>query len=157
MDSPSGATLTLTGTGPYDGSEDMTVGLINNTGRSLSSFTLTSTAADAFGFDGDGIQTYTSANGVSIPTGGVTGYEGPNMTFDTTGVVGGDGTMVINFITALANGADTYFSLEGAPGTTGIGVGPGGGTSTPEPTSMALLGGGMLSLGLLAFRNVRQH
>ena len=118
-DSASGATLSLTGTGPYDGSEDMTVGLINNTGKSISSFTLTSTGADAFGFDQDGIQAYTSLNGVTIPSGGVSGYEGPNMTFDTTGVVGGDGTLVINFTTALADGANTYSAWKAHRGLRG--------------------------------------
>jgi hypothetical protein len=142
--------VSLTGTGPYDGSDDETVGLINNSGKALATLSLSSTS-DAFGFDGDGIQTYTSNNGVTIPPDtGVTGYEGPNMTFDLAGVSSGNGTLIINFTTPLADGSSTYFSLEGAP-STGITVG----ASSPEPASAAMLLGGILTLGGIALKRRR--
>src|SRR5690242_17361325 len=54
--SSSGATLTTTGVGPYDGTEDVTVGVINNSKSAISSVTLSSVSSGAFGLDGDGIQ-----------------------------------------------------------------------------------------------------
>jgi hypothetical protein len=147
-----GGTVTLTGTGPYDGSEDETVGLMNNSGKALTSLTLSSTSG-AFGFDGDGIQSYSSNNGVAIPTGGATGYEGPNMTFNLAGVdPSGNGTMIINFTTALANGGTSYFSLEGPP-SLGFSVG----ANSPEPASMAMLASGILALGVVGLRRRRKQ
>jgi PEP-CTERM motif len=145
-----GPTVAITGTGAYDGSEDTTVGVINHTSASLSSITLHSTMF-AFGFDGDGIETFTSTNGVPIGKGGATGYEGPNTTFDQAGVVGGDGTLIVKFTTPIKVGGSDYFSLEGPP-SAGIVSG-----STPEPASIALLGSGMLVLGGLAFRRRRKQ
>jgi hypothetical protein len=143
-----GGTVTLTGTGAYDGSEDETVGLMNNSGKALTSLTLSSTSG-AFGFDGDGIQSYSSTNGVPIPTGGATGYEGPNMTFT---VAGSGTTMTINFTTALGIGGTTYFSLEGPP-SLGFSVG----ANSPEPASMAMLASGILALGTLGLRRRRKQ
>jgi hypothetical protein len=144
-------TVSLTGTGPFDGTEDTTVGVINNTGGALSSISLTSTNF-AFDFEGDGIQTFTAVNGVVIGTGGATGYEGPNTIFNTTGVIGGNGTLIVNFTTPIAAGASDYFSLEGAPSADIV-----GGASTPEPASLAMIGSGMLALGGLALRRRRQQ
>ena len=147
---PTGApSVTITGTGPYDASEDTTVGVINHTSAALSSITLTSTMF-AFGFDGDGIEAFISTNGVPIGTGGATGYEGPNTTFDQTGVVGGNGTLVVNFTKPIAVGGSDYFSLEGPPSANIVG-------SAPEPASIAMLGTGMLALGGLTLRRRRKQ
>src|SRR5438270_6739864 len=93
----SGATITVTGTAPFDNpsADDTTVGVINNSGKLLTSLTLTATDASAgFGFDGDGIQIFTSANGVPISSGGATTYEGPTSTFNLAGVdAAGGGTL----------------------------------------------------------------
>jgi len=149
------ATVSTTGLGPYDNSEDVTVGVINNGSTPISSVTLSSSSGtDAFGFDGDGIQAFASTNGVTIGTGGATGYEGPNSVFDLTGVVGGDGTLVVNFSTAIGAGAGDYFSLEGTPAIGGgitVGGGGGGG-NTPEPASLVMLGTGLGAVGLLIRR-----
>src|SRR5579885_2101283 len=67
----------------------ITVGIINNTTSAITSISLNATdASDAFGFEGDGIQTYASdiQNGVPVGSGGATGYEGPNSTFNLSGV-----------------------------------------------------------------------
>ena len=74
-------TVSTTGTGPYDGSDDTTVGVINNSSTALTTLTLNDPSGVAFGFEGDGIQTFTANNGITIGTGGATGYEGPNSTF----------------------------------------------------------------------------
>ncbi len=103
----------------------------------------------AFGFDSDGIQDFTSVNSVVIPSGGITGYEGPNMTFDVSSVSGGNGKLVVGFNSPLAIGSSTYFSLEGNP-SVGTGIVVGG--SAPEPASLAMLGGGLLAIGGLVIR-----
>ena len=51
------ATVTFTGQGPYDGSDDTLVGVVNNSNLPVSSIQLASNNG-AFGFDGDGIDTF---------------------------------------------------------------------------------------------------
>ena len=61
--------------GTYDGSDDTYIGVINNSGGTVSSITLSSTT-DIFGFDGDGISTPRfGAPGNSTDS---TGYGGPD-------------------------------------------------------------------------------
>ncbi len=164
-----GATVSVTGTGPYDGSDDTTVGIINNGLAPLSSVTL-SASNGAFGFEADGIQApqfSPSSNGVAIGTGGATTYEGPDSTFDLSGVDGGtcsgtpvscssgDGTLVVNFATPIAaNGGTDYFSLEGDPSVgTGITVGSG----APEPGTFGALAAGLLGLaGFVRYRTAKK-
>jgi len=141
--------VAITGTGAYDGSDDTTVGIINNTTSAITSISLNATdASDAFGFEGDGIQTYASdiQNGVPVGSGGATGYEGPNSTFNLSGVdSSGGGTLVVNFSgSGITPGGTAYFSLEGDPSTAGGGivVGP----SVPEPSTYGLLATGILGV-----------
>jgi PEP-CTERM motif len=153
----SGATIAITATGPFDGVEDTTVGVINNSLKPLTSLTLTATdASGAFGFEGDGIQTFTSVNGVVIGSGGATTYEGPTSTFSLAGVdAAGGGTLVVKLSTAIAaSGGSTYFSLEGNPATAGGGISVGG--AVPEPGTFGALGAGLLGLaGLVRCRRSR--
>lgn len=157
FDSTGQPTITMPGLGPYDGSDDVTVGVINNTDSVLGSVTVSSKNSDAFGFDGDGVQTYTDTNGVPIGTKGATGYEGPDSVFDRSQVVGGNGTLIVNFTSGItpSGGAD-YFSLEGTPAIgSALTVLPspgGGGSTTPEPASLALLAAGFTGIGALSLR-----
>ena len=129
-------TLTNAGNGnPYDGVEDTLIGIVNNSSGTLNSITL-SNSTSAFGFDGDGICTFSSA--VSC---GTTGYEGPDNTFSN--FLGATGT--VNFTTGLAVGGSTWFSLEGTP--SGIVS-----ATTPEPTSIVLLGSGLAGILVRRFR-----
>lgn len=102
-----GASVSYSGQGPYDGSDDTLIGIINNSTRMpISSVKLQSGDA-AFAFDGDGIDTY------GIPGNGMdnTGYGGPNAYFSDISPDQTTGT--VHFIVPIAaNGGTVYFSLE---------------------------------------------
>lgn len=93
--------------GPYDGSDDTLIGLLNSSSDTISSVQLSSDT-DLFGFDGDGLCTELPA-----PAGcpfGPTGYEGAGTSFTdiTPDQTGG----VVNFSPGIAPGQSAYFSLE---------------------------------------------
>lgn len=104
--------------------DDNLVGLVNNSTSPISSLSLT--GSGIFGFDNDGICTFsftgsaycsTPGHGVG-PAGG--DYRGPTSDFTIADL----NTGTVTFSPAVApGGGSTFFSLEGAP-TTGLGVGP---------------------------------
>ena len=123
----------------YDGSDDVEVGVVNNSGHALTALNLT--GGNIGGFDHDGISTYGGgSNGTDT-----TGYGGPHGYF--TNNLGN--SLTVDFVTPLANGSSTYFSLEQPPAT-------GSGTlqvsGVPEPMTAALLGSSLLGLAALRRR-----
>jgi hypothetical protein len=130
--------IALVDSHPYDGNDDQLVGVVNNYTSGVTSINLNGGSNDIFGFDGDGIDTFKS--GISNGSDN-TGYGGPDSFF--TNINGAKTTGTVDFVTALAaNGGNTFFSLEAPPTAGSITVTIGG--TTPEPSSLILLGTGVL-------------
>ena len=127
------ATLAITDPTPYETSEDILVGVVNNSSSPVGSIALTSTsgAIPIFGFDADGICTFTFPGNSYCSASQKAGtdpqdYQGPTSTFSNISTDKGSGT--VNFSPGVpANGGTTYFSLEGTPS----GINP----SIPPPTT----------------------
>jgi uncharacterized repeat protein (TIGR01451 family) len=105
------ATITLPGNGnPYDGDEDVLVGVQNNSTATISGLNLSSSGnPGAFNFDQDGPCHYNGADCFQ----GATGYEGPTTTFSQ--ISGNKASGAVNFTTPLAPGGSTWFALENNP------------------------------------------
>jgi hypothetical protein len=156
-------TVTVPDTTPFDNSEDVIIGVVNNGSTPLSSLTLSgpTTGIPIFSFDGDGICTYTFVGNSYCTASQQAGndpqdYYGPTSTFSSIGSPANTGT--VNFSPAVpAHGGTTYFSLEGilAAGSLTV-TGTSGGTTTPTTTVPTLSTWGILLLaGLLTAFSVR--
>jgi len=129
----------------YDsGGDDNLIGVLNNTGKSITAINLSSSTYDIFGFDGDGIcggPGYTFVGGGN-PCAGATdpyGYGGPGVTYTFSSYYSG----TVDFSPGIAaHGGSSFFSLEG-PVNLSLGVS----TPTPEPSTLSLLGGFLAVLG----------
>lgn len=127
--------------GNYDGSDDALIGVVNNTGQAISSFSIS--GYNIFGFDGDGIDLYIPISPNAQDTGG---YGGANAFFTNIDSLSSSGT--VNFIMPIAaNGGTDYFSLEQpidlASPPTIVPV-----NSVPEPISLALIASALAGLCL---------
>lgn len=141
--------------GPYDGSDDTLVGIVNSSGSVLRSITL-SNAAGQFGFESDGacIGTFSPGptaaqclGGAFQTAGGASGPDYLSLTATSfSNITSTSGTVNFNNI---ANGGTSWFSLEGA--LTAALITPGTPPVTPAPSSLVLLSIGLAGLALFYF------
>lgn len=133
------------GAAAFDGIEDSLVDVYNNSSKAVYSINLTNhgSGSDIFGFDGDGVSSYTGLSSLDS-----SGYGSPDSYF--TNIVTWTyptETGTVNFLGGISAGGTDYFSLEenlSASQTGGGGIG----ASTPDAASTAtLLGGVLLTLG----------
>jgi RHS repeat-associated protein len=118
--------------GPFDGSDDTLVGVLNSSSAGVGNVKLAATAP-VFAFDGDGLCTFLQGAGCPF---GPTGYEGPNTAF--SGISADQTTGTVTFNGGLAPGTSGYFSLEVAITPTTF--------VAPGPTTGNLQGGGSPSM-----------
>lgn len=141
------ATITSSGQGAYDGSDDTYVGVINNSGGTVKSITLKSNT-DIFNFDGDGIGSSPYNAGTNSQDTSDGNYGGPFAYF--TNITGVDGPGNVNFIGGLLpgggtfagigipNGDASYFSLEDTLTSANFTVTSFAISAVPEPMSAAV-------------------
>jgi len=89
---------------PFDGVEDVLVGVVNKSGAAV--FGISLIGNDIFGFDGDGA-------GTLVGSFGPTGYEGPGTSF--TKIDDNRGTVNFTSSQGLPDQGFIWFSLEGDP------------------------------------------
>jgi hypothetical protein len=124
-----GYAMTMNGNptvGPYDGSDDSLIGVLNMSGVTIPSLSMGVlspgvgvTGQPIFAFDGDGICGFgITPQPAGCPC-GATGYEGPGTTFTyinnnslSFDPGGGMRSGTVGFNNGLADGAFVYFSLE---------------------------------------------
>jgi hypothetical protein len=153
------ATVSVTDSTAYENSEDVIVGIQNNSSSTVPALSLASPNAP-FGFESDGMCVYTFVGSSYCSAAQMAGtdpydYQGPTSSFTNIGTNGLTGT--VNFSPAIPAGGSTYFSLEGIPSTSlVVNVDPGG-TAAPVPTlsgwALALLASLLMGSSLWLMRN----
>jgi hypothetical protein len=132
----------------YENSEDVLIGVQNNSSAPISSLTLTGTGI--FGFESDGICIYTFVGSSYCNASQIAGtdpqdYQGPTSTFATSSP--NSGTVLFN--PPIPPGGSSYFSLEGVPtANLQIVIGP---PAVPAPSTIMLLGVGFAAMIVFLF------
>jgi hypothetical protein len=139
-------TVTVADATPYENSDDVLIGVKNNSSSSVPNIGLT--GSNIFGLEGDGICTFTFVGSTYCTAGQTAGtdpgdYYGPNTTYVITNANSG----TVNFTSPIAAGGSAYFSLEGVPtANLAVVVAPSTGTTTAAAGAPAMSVGAMLVL-----------
>src|ERR1035438_8391888 len=158
------STVTILDTTAYENSEDVLVGVKNNSSSSVPSFSLT--GSGIFGLEGDGICIYTFVGSSYCTASQIAGtdpgdYYGPNTTF----VITNASTGTVNFTAPIPAGGSSYCTASQVAGTDpGDYYGP---NTTTTPTAagvpalsvwaILLLASMLMGYSLWAIRKNRQH
>jgi hypothetical protein len=149
-----GITITVPDGTPYENSEDVLVGVKNNSASTIGSLNLSGgTGSGIFGFDGDGICTFTFVGSTYCNSSQLAGtdpadYQGPTSTFSNFSSNPDKGTVSFNPVIA-ANGGSSYFSLEGTPSTSLAATVGSTGPTTPVAGAPALSTWAMVLLTIM--------
>lgn len=133
---------------PFISGEDNYAGFQNNTSHPIASILIDGSGITIFALDRDGPSSAPSSRGFCPGVGsGLTGYEGPGVTFSNVSTDCTSG--LVNFNPAILGGGSAYFFLEEAVSPESLPKGmpdPSGPAVVPECSSVVLTAGGLILL-----------
>lgn len=156
--------------GTYDGSDDTLVGVVNNSGGTVNSISLSSSNF-IFSFDGDGISENPNPTsslpglGLSGDSGsshdGYSGTDSTSGTYDLNGPLNSFSSISsnymsgdVNFGSGLAAGGSAFFSLEEQLNAASFTAAP---VSVPEPGTLAIFAAGLAGFAGLGWMRRRRR